>query len=320
MAETAGEGMTGAFADRLAAAVTRTGSATCVGLDPRLDQLPEPIRREISTGHPDSVAAGYTRFCLEILDAVGDLVPCVKPQAAFFEQLGPAGSVALAEVIRGAVSRGLLVILDGKRNDIGSTAVAYADGYLGRGDRSPWGADSLTVSPYLGRDSLQPFIDTCVERDAGIFVLVKTSNPGGGDLQDLPSREQPVAATRPIYRHVADWLNEANEGRLGESGYGPVGAVVGATYPQQLAELRDAMPHGWILVPGFGAQGGGVEDVRAGFDSRGLGAIVNSSRHLIFAHRRPEFAERFGEARWQDAVREATTEMNQTLAVVACPG
>lgn len=325
MAETAVEGTSGegtrmAFADRMAAAVTRTGSATCVGLDPRLDQLPESIRREISTGHPDSVAAGYSRFCLEILDAVDDLVPCVKPQAAFFEQLGPAGSVALAEVIRGAVSRGLLVILDGKRNDIGSTAVAYAGGYLGRGDRSPWGADSLTVSPYLGRDSLQPFVDTCGERDAGIFVLVKTSNPGGGDLQDLPSAEQPTAATRPIYRHVADWLNEANEGRLGESGYGPVGAVVGATYPQQLAELRDAMPHSWILVPGFGAQGGGVEDVRAGFDSRGLGAIVNSSRHLIFAHRRPVYAQRFGEARWQDAVREATIEMNQTLAVVARPG
>lgn len=324
MAEMTGKGMTGegtrvAFADRMAAAVTRTGSATCVGLDPRSDQLPEPIRREISTGHPDSVAAGYTRFCLEILDAVDDLVPCVKPQAAFFEQLGPAGSVALAEVIRGAVSRGLLVILDGKRNDIGSTAVAYAGGYLGRGDRSPWGADSLTVSPYLGRDSLQPFVDTCGERDAGIFVLVKTSNPGGGDLQDLRSGE-PSTTALPIYRHVAAWVNEANEGRIGESGYGPVGAVVGATYPQQLAELRDAMPHSWILVPGFGAQGGGVEDVRAGFDSRGLGAIVNNSRHLIFAHRRPEFADRFGEARWQDAVREATVEMNQLLAPVVRPG
>ena len=297
------------FADRLAAAVRLTRSATCVGLDPRLDQLPEPIRDGVTPAQPDSVAAAYLQFCSEVIDAVKDLVPCVKPQAAFFEQLGPAGMVALGEVIRYAVGEGLIVILDGKRNDIGSTATAYAEAYLGSGDASPWGSDSLTVSPYLGRDSLEPFAEQCDRRQAGIFVLVKTSNLGGGDLQDR------VDSGVPLYRHVAELVNQLNVGRLGESGYGPVGAVVGATYPEQLAELRAAMPHSWILIPGFGAQGGAAEDVRAGFDAQGLGAVVNSSRHLIFAYRRPEFSDRFGEHRWQDAVRAATEEMNAALSV-----
>ncbi len=298
------------FADRLAAAVRRTGSATCVGLDPRLEQLPEPIRRTVSPTATDSVAAAYLQFCSEIIDAVHDLVPCVKPQAAFFEQLGPAGMVALGEVIRHANRAGLIVILDGKRNDIGSTALAYADAYLGAGDRSRWGSDSLTVSPYLGRDSLEPFVEQCQRREAGMFVLVKTSNPGGGDLQDR--RDGDV----PLYRHVAEIVQELNAAHVGSSGYGPVGAVVGATYPQQLAELRSAMPQSWILIPGFGAQGGEADDVRAGFDSRGLGAIVNNSRNLIFAHRRAEYAETFGERRWQGAVRAATEAMNTALAEI----
>lgn len=304
---------TAAFADRLAAAVGRTASATCVGLDPRFDSLPGPIRRGISADRPDGMAAAYLQFCTEIIDAVRDLVPCVKPQAAFFEQLGPAGSVALGEVIRHAVSAGLLVILDGKRNDIGSTATAYAEAYLDARERRRWASDALTVSPYLGGDSLEPFVTACDRNDAGIFVLVKTSNPGGGDLQDRP------ADGLPLYRHVAAMVNRLNRDRVGECGYGPVGAVVGATYPDQLAELRAAMPQSWILIPGFGAQGGGPGDVAAGFDAHGRGAIVNNSRHLIFAYRRDEYRQRFGEDRWQDAVRAATAEMNDTLASVVKP-
>lgn len=295
------------FADRLAEAVRRTASVTCVGLDPRLDQLPGPIRDAIQPSLPDSVAAGFTQFCNEIVDVVKDLVPCVKPQAAFFEQLGPAGMVALAEVIRYASDSGLIVILDGKRNDIGSTAAAYADAYLGAGERSPWGSDALTVSPYLGRDSIEPFAERCDDRDAGVFVLVKTSNPGGGLLQDRETNGQAV------FQAVAELLTEMNGNRLGECGYGPVGAVVGATYPEQLSELRTALPGSWILVPGFGAQGGGAEDVRGAFDADGLGAVVNSSRHLIFAHSRVEYRDRFGEQGWQDSVAEATRTMNQQL-------
>jgi orotidine-5'-phosphate decarboxylase len=158
---------------------------------------------------------------------------------------------------------------------------------------------------------LEPFVDVCVSRDAGIFVLVKTSNPGGGLLQDRSSDGQTV------YARVAELVTELNSDHLGDQGYGPVGAVVGATYPQQLAELRAAMPHSWILVPGFGAQGGGADDVKAAFDDRGLGAVVNSSRHIIFAHSREEFRQSFGDARWQEAVAAATAEMNQQLSAVA---
>lgn len=295
------------FSERLAEAVRRSGSVTCVGLDPRQEQLPAPIRNSVTDDSPDAWAAAYTQFCSEIIDVVAGKVACVKPQAAFFEQLGPAGSVSLAEVIRYAHRAGLIVITDGKRNDIGSTATAYADAYLGAGELSPWGSDALTVSPYLGEDSLEPFVETCDQRAAGIFVLVKTSNPGGGLLQDRVSEGQTV------YRRVAELISDLNSARTSPSGYGPVGAVVGATYPDQLAELRSAMPTSWILIPGFGAQGGSAEDVKAGFDDQGLGAVVNSSRHIIFAHARPEFRDRFGDSRWQDAVAAATDEMNQVL-------
>lgn len=299
-----------AFAERLAAAVRRTGSVTCVGLDPRRNQLPAPLQQLASSGAADGWAGAYTQFCTEIIDVIRDLVPCVKPQAAFFEQLGPAGMVALGEVIRYANRAGLIVITDGKRNDIGSTATAYADAYLGAGHRSPWGSDALTVSPYLGRDSLEPFVEVCEERGAGIFVLVKTSNPGGGFIQDRET------AGETVYEAVGELVDLFSAARRGPSGYGPVGAVVGATYPQQLAEMRAEMRHSWILVPGFGAQGGSAEDVQPVFDDQGLGGIVNSSRNLIFAHARDPYRQKYGDARWQEAVEMATREMNQTLAAV----
>lgn len=297
------------FSDRLAERVRARRSPVCVGLDPRIGSLPEGLR-PAADASPGDVAVAFRQFCCGVIDCVASLVPIVKPQAAFFEQLGPPGMAVLGEVIRHAVERDLLVVLDGKRNDIGSTAEAYADAYLGRGPRSAWGSDALTVSPYLGEDSLQPFIHQCDARDAGIFVLVKTSNPGGGWLQDH------VADGLTIYQHVADLVTAQNRDRLGQSGYGPVGAVVGATYPEQLAELRERMPTGWILIPGFGAQGGAADDVRGGFDRNGLGAIVNSSRHIIFAHSRPKFAQKYGHGRWQEAVVAATREMNEQLSSV----
>lgn len=300
------------FPDRLAERVRATGSAVCVGLDPRRQQLPGNLRLS-DNATPAEWAGSYRTFCEGVIDAVAGKVPVVKPQAAFFEQLGPAGMDALYQVIRYARQAGLLVILDGKRNDIGSTAEAYADGYLGGGDRSIWGCDSLTVSPYLGADSLDPFVDQCDRRDAGIFVLVKTSNPGGGFLQD----RQTEGAS--VYEAVAELVTELNASRCGDSGYGPVGAVVGATYPEQLGSLRERMPTAWILIPGFGAQGGGAQDVAAGFDAAGLGAIVNSSRHIIFAHTRPPYREQFGEAKWQDAVAAATVEMNEQLHSLVSP-
>jgi orotidine-5'-phosphate decarboxylase len=226
----------------------------------------------------------------------------VKVQAAFFEELGPHGMTAMSTVIAHAQQQRLLVILDGKRNDIGSTAMAYARGYLGRG-QSAWNADAITVSPYLGDDSLAPFVEVAKERGAGVFVLVKTSNPGGRMLQDL------ACDGRRLYTRVAEYVEQLASETAGACGYGLIGAVVGATYPEQLAELRAAMPHTWFLVPGYGSQGGTAADVAAAFDERGLGAIINNSRGIIFAHERPEYSQRFGAARWQEAVETATRDM-----------
>jgi orotidine-5'-phosphate decarboxylase len=295
------------FADRLDAAVHDRGNPVLVGLDPRAESLPPGMLAASAQPAGGAVAAAYEQFCCEVIDVVAPLVPAVKPQAAFFEQLGPAGMSALAAVVRHARRRGLLVVLDGKRNDIGSTAAAYADGFLGPPDESAWGADALTVSPYLGDDSLQPFFEVAQRRAAGVFVLVKTSNPGGGMLQDL------VCDGRPLYRHVADYVEQKAAETAGRCGYGLVGAVAGATYPAQLAELRAAMPHTWLLVPGYGSQGATAKDVAAAFDAQGGGAIVNNSRGIIFAHARKPFAERFGPARWQGAVEAATREMIEQL-------
>ncbi len=291
------------FGDRLAAAVRSKRNPVVVGLDPRREQLPAGL---CEAGRQDwsAQAAAYEKFCRGVIDAVAPLVPAVKPQAACFEQLGAAGMQALAAVVRHATASGLLVIMDGKRNDIGSTATAYADGFLGR--ESAWGADALTVSPYLGDDSLRPFVDVAVQRGAGLFILVKTSNPGGGQFQDL------IAEDVPLYRRVGDYVERLACETLGASGYGSVGAVVGATYPEQLADLRSAMSHAWFLVPGFGSQGGTARDVAGAFDSRGLGAVINNSRGIIFAHARPQYA-RFGAGRWQEAVAAATQDMIDQL-------
>lgn len=289
------------FGDLLAEAIRHRGNPVVVGLDPRWEPLPAGLR-QVSIDNSTARAQAYERFCCDIVDAVASLVPAVKPQAAFFEELGPAGLVALGNVVTYARQQGLLVIMDGKRNDIGSTAEAYARGYLGR-EGSGWGCDALTISPYLGADSLEPFIDVAHERGAGLFVLVKTSNPGSGMLQDR------LIDGEPLYRVVATYVEEQSAAHVGESGYGSVGAVVGATYPEQLVELRAAMPHTWFLVPGYGSQGGTAKDVAPAFDGNGLGAVINNSRGIIFAHQRPEYKDRFGEARWQEAVAAATTDM-----------
>ncbi len=301
------------FADDLTEAVKCKGTPVLVGLDPRWEQLPESFTGGDAQGWT-AKAMAYEKFCREVINVVAPLVPAVKPQAAFFEECGPAGMEALGNVIAYAREQGLLVILDGKRNDIGSTAEAYARGYLGRDGQSAWEADALTVSPYLGADSLEPFIDLASDRGAGLFVLVKTSNPGSHMLQDQTLEEGTV------YRRVASYVEEQSRATCGDRGYGIVGAVVGATYPAQLTELRTAMPHTWFLVPGFGSQGGTAADVAPAFDPRGLGAIVNNSRGIIFAHRRPEYCERFGERRWKEAVEAATLEMIAQLRAETLAG
>lgn len=299
-----------AFIDRLEAAVRRCATPVMVGLDPRIDLLPEALRPTGAKGA--AAASAVAAFCREVIDIVAPLVPVVKPQAAFFEQLGPAGVEVLAGTIRYAQDRGLLVVVDGKRNDIGSTAAAYAEAYLGRA--SPFGADALTVSPYLGDDSLEPFVQRAAEHQAGIFVLVKTSNPGGRMLQDLTAHGQPV------YQHVADHVERLAQKTRGQCGYGSVGAVVGATYPEQLAALRARMPHTWFLVPGYGAQGARGRDVAGAFDPSGRGAVINNARGIIFAYTDPRYREAAATGRWQAAIEAATRDMIAELRAETAAG
>lgn len=294
------------FSRLLTEAVIRKKTPVLVGLDPRLESLPELLQKGVDPRDTLTVAERFDFFCRQVIDVVAPLVPAVKPQAAFFEQYGSAGMTALDRVVHYAREKGLLVVFDGKRNDIGSTAEAYAAGLLGAD--SPWAADALTVSPYLGDDSLAPFVQTATKRSAGVFVLVKTSNPGGAMLQDLK------VDGKTIYRRVAEHVQELSLStrEAGET-YGSVGAVVGATWPEQLDELRSVMPACWLLVPGFGAQGGSARDVAGAFDANGLGAIVNNSRGIIFAYEKEPWRSKFGEKNWQAAVEAATLDMIDKL-------
>lgn len=306
------------YAARLSSAIKTKRTPALVGLDPRLDWIPSDVMERAREQHSDpaaQAAAAFEEFCVRLIDVVSPLVPAVKPQSAFFEELGPDGCLALARVIRYARNAGLIVICDGKRGDIGTTAEAYARAYLAGSDwqASPWHADALTVNPYLGRDTLEPFVRVAVERGAGIYVLVKTSNPGSASFQDRQADGQ------AIYRHVAQAVEELSSQSLSD-GYGCVGAVVGATYPQELAELRAAMPHVPLLVPGYGSQGGAAQDVAAAFDSTGQGALVNNSRGINFAYRSAPYSEQFGARQWEAAAEAATRKMIADLAEFTTAG
>lgn len=298
------------FADRLNNTIQQKKTPLVVGLDPRAERLPKSFAVD-TTHDPQDLASIYEQFCKEIIDVVSPLVPAVKPQAAFFENLGPSGMSALWQVVRYAQSKGLLVIMDAKRGDIGSTAEAYATAFLGNESDSAWGCDALTVNPYLGDDSLEPFTNRCIETGSGIFVLVRTSNPGGKMLQEL------VASEQKIYSIVADHVQGLAKQTIGQTGYGCVGAVVGATNPQQLAILRKQMPNTIFLVPGIGAQGGTARDVAAAFDDAGLGAVINSSRAIIFAYENEKYSSAQG---WQDSVQKSTVDTIEAIADATAAG
>ncbi len=300
------------YSSRLAARVTKTGTCALVGIDPRFELLPEPIVQaaQANGGNQDAVQVAATEeFCRRLIDVVAPLVPAVKPQVAFFEQLGPAGLEMLARVIQHARDQGLIVIADAKRGDIGSTAAAYADAWLAGEDPTAarWAADCLTVNPYLGRDSLQPFVDVAKERGAGLYVLVRTSNPGAADFQDRKTDGQ------TLYQGVASLIEQLSVETL-DGDYGQIGAVVGATWPEELQHLRAAMPHTLLLVPGYGSQGGTAKDVMSAVDQHGQGALINSSRGINFAHAKEPFATEFGANRWEEAVEAATRKMIADLA------
>jgi len=267
------------FADRLAEAVERKRSQLVVGLDPRPDLLPVELRGEANLGRAGAAAA-CSRFCRGLVDAVAPYVVAVKPQVAFFEALGSDGIGALEEVCDYSRAAGLQVIADGKRGDIGSTARAYASAFLETAnDKAPL-ADALTVNPYLGRDSLDPYLAACRRDGAGIFCVVKTSNAGGSEVQDLV-----LSDGRPVWHQVAELVAEWGADLVGEHGLSSVGAVIGATHPRAVGEARRLLPQSILLLPGVGAQGATPADVARAFTSGPASALVNVARDVIYAFR-----------------------------------
>lgn len=274
--------------NRLIENIVVKNNPTVVGLDPNLDFIPQFIKNESIGKFGDTLEAAADAvlvFNKGLIDALYDIIPAVKPQCAYYELLGWQGVKALTQTIAYAKSKGLFVITDGKRNDIGSTMQAYADAHLGTVSINgeviePFGADALTVNGYLGSDGIDPLIKICKQQDKGIFVLCKTSNPSSGELQD---RE---IESKPVYEVMGEMCEKWGENFDCKYSYSGVGAVVGATYPQQLQELRTLMPKTFFLVPGYGAQGGNAQSISGAFDERGLGAIVNSSRAVICAYKK----------------------------------
>ena len=300
--------------NKLITRIKETNAPIVVGLDPMMKFVPEYIKKAAFTEYGETLegaAEAIWQYNKGIVDAIYDLVPAVKPQVAMYEQFGIPGMVAFKKTVDYCKEKGLIVIGDIKRGDIGSTSEAYAVGHLGKvqvGSKSYSGfaTDMLTVNPYLGTDGVKPFVDACNANDKGIFVLVKTSNPSSGEFQDK------LIDGRPLYELVAEkvveWGNMSMDGT-----YSNVGAVVGATYPEMSKILRKLMPHTYFLVPGYGAQGGTAEDLKYCFNEDGLGAIVNSSRGIIAAYQQEKYAQ-FGAANYADASRQAVIDMREDIA------
>jgi len=300
------QGITGGhFADRLLEAIQTKGSPVCVGIDPN----PAMIPAEFTSDDPTEMLAGISRWCEEVLQIVAPYVPAVKPQIAYFEALQGKGAFAGLAIYEKIVTRarelGLIVIGDAKRGDIGSTASAYAIPHLSAANAP----DALTVNGYFGSDGLTPFIDAGNKTGRGIFVLVRTSNPSAAVIQDFSN-----ADGKKFYEHIAQTVAEIGSADecIGTCGYSNVGAVVGATYPDEARRLREIMPQQIFLVPGYGAQGATADDCAASFKSDGTGAIVNASRSVIYAHRREEFKSK--KLDWKQSVEQAAKEFAKDIA------
>lgn len=298
------------FIDRLVTAIHEKNSVTCVGIDPVWERMPAYIIAEAEKTYGktwEAAGSALLEFGKGIIDAVHDLVPAIKPQMAFFEQYGYHGLKAFEEICAYAAEHGLLVIADGKRNDIDSTAKAYADAYLGETDlfgekKAAYQIDALTVSAYLGFDGIKPFTANCDKFKKGIFVLVKTSNPSAGDLQDRYAEDG-----LRNFEYMAHFVESWGADLIGDCGFSEVGAVVGATYPKDVERLRSLMPTVFFLIPGYGAQGASAKDIAAAFDKDGLGAVVNASRSIIYAYEAAKTTD------YKKAAREATEAMNRDL-------
>ena len=301
--------------DKLIGKIRETGAPIVVGLDPMMKFVPGYIQQEAyrEAGETlEGAAEAIWRYNKGIIDAVWDLIPAVKPQIAMYEQFGIPGLRVFQKTVEYCKEKGLVVIGDVKRGDIGSTSEAYAVAHLGKvkvGDKtySPFGEDFATVNPYLGSDGVRPFLKVCQEEKKGIFVLVKTSNPSSGELQDR------LTDGKPVYEVVGEQVAAWGEECMGTGGYSRVGAVVGATYPEQGKLLRRIMPKAFILVPGYGAQGGRGSDLVHFFNEDGLGAIINSSRGIIAAYQQEQYSQ-YGERGYADAARAAVIAMREDIS------
>lgn len=298
--------------DILIEKIKETGNPTVMGLDPRYEMLPECV----TSKYPktlDGVAKAIIEYNKALIDATYDIIPAIKPQIAFYEMFGIPGMEAFEETCKYAKEKGMVVIADIKRGDIGSTAAGYSNAYLGKtkiGDieQSIFDVDFVTVNPYMGTDCVKPFIEDCKKYNKGLFILVKTSNPSSGELQDLK-----LESGDEVYTNVAKLVEKWGEELRGEYNYSSIAAVVGATYPKQLEDIRKTAPHTFFLIPGYGAQGGKPEDIALGFDQEGLGGIVNASRSLMCAYKSDRWKNEFEEKDYAKATRAEAIRMKEEL-------
>jgi orotidine-5'-phosphate decarboxylase len=293
--------------DRLIEKIIDMQNPTCVGLDTLFDYLPDEMRAGVTTF--EGVAERVFEFNKKIIDTVKDIVPSVKVQIAYYEMYGVAGMKAYEETLKYAAEKDLVVIADAKRNDIGSTASCYAKTFIGEttvneNTLKAFPSDFVTVNGYLGTDGIAPFVAECESKDKGIFVLVKTSNPSGAEIQNLV-----LEGGMPVYEHVGNLVEKWGESTIGKYGYSAVGAVVGATHPTEAKRLRETMPHTFFLIPGYGAQGGNAEMLKSCFGKDGLGGVVNNSRGILCAYKKKG-------GLYYEAAREACIEMQKDLASV----
>ena len=300
-----------AFADRLIEATRGRGTPLCAGIDPHLNLIPKLFRPknmqdgDMSPTAPETAEA-IRDFSHELLARFRGKIPVIKPQSAMFERLGPQGMMIMADLCQEAIADNMMVIMDAKRGDIGSTSTAYAHAMLGHDAGFP--SDALTVNPFLGMDTLQPFIDAAEATSSGLFVLVRTSNPGSADIQGITAKDG-----RPVFHHLADLLRPLVEAAEGQYGFSSIGIVAGATYPEEAAELRRLLPSALFLVPGFGAQGGGREDAFAGFvdgPEGPEGGVVNASRGISFPH---DAQDADNLSAWRQAIDRAIDDAISTL-------
>lgn len=298
--------------DKLINKIKETNNPTVMGLDPRYEILPNTVKEKYTKDF-EGVGKAIVEFNKSLIDATYDIIPAIKPQVAFYEMFGVDGIIALKETCRYAKKKGMLVIADAKRGDIGSTAAGYSNAFLGKTPMAEqqYGvldADFITINPYMGTDCIKPFVEDCKKYGKGAFILVKTSNPSSGELQDLK-----LENGEEVYTHVAKLVENWGEELRGSEGYSSIAAVVGATYPKQLEDIRKVAPHTFFLIPGYGAQGGKAQDIALGFDQNGLGGIVNASRSLMCAYKSDRWKDEFAEKDYAQATRAEAIRMRDEI-------